>query len=66
MKTIIKFIVINFLLISCVEKMPTQKDGRFTYRALNIDTLGIFAFDSSLGYAPFKNRKITIESPKLF
>ena len=66
MKTIIKFIIISFLMISCVEKMPTQKDGIFTYRALNIDTLGIFAYDSSLGYTPFKNRNITIESQSYF
>jgi hypothetical protein len=66
MKILIILILISFLLISCVEKMPTQKDGRFNYHALNIDTLGIFAFDSSLGYAPFKKRKITIESQSYF
>jgi len=66
MKRIFTFLFTFIIISSCVEKMPTQKDGIFEYRALNIDTLGIFAFDSSLGYAPFKNRKITIESQSYF
>lgn len=66
MKKIFTLLFSFIIISSCIEKMPTQKDGIFEYRALNIDTLGIFAFDSSLGYAPFKNRKMTIESQSYF
>jgi hypothetical protein len=66
MKKILTLLFSFVIFSSCIEKMPTQKDGGYTYQSLNIDTLGIFAFDSTLGYTPFKNRKITIESQSYF
>lgn len=65
-KNIIIGSLILIFLYACVEDMPSEKDGRFTYQAVVIDTLGIFAVNSQLGYAPFKNREITLESKSYF
>lgn len=46
--------------------MPTQKDGSFQYSAVFIDTSGYFTYDSSLGYAPFSNKNVTLESSSYF
>lgn len=59
-------LIVSVLLIACAEKMPTQKDGSFSYRAVVLDTLGIFAVDSVTGLAPFRNRLITLESESYF
>ncbi len=64
-----KPIITSLLLIlfaGCIEKMPTQKDGSFSYRAVVMDTLGIFEMDTLSGYAPFRNRLITLESESYF
>lgn len=65
--TKIYLIIVSFLLFfSCVEDIPTQKDGSFKYSAVLIDTSNIFAYNPSLGYSPFKNRKVTLESSSYF
>jgi hypothetical protein len=65
MKNLIFFLLV-IILFSCVEKLPTQKDGDFLYSAVIVDTLGILAFDSALGYSPLKNTLITLESNSYF
>lgn len=62
MKILIFFILTSIAFISCTNEAPTEKDGNFFYSAVVSDTSGILAVDSVLGYAPFKNRNITLES----
>lgn len=60
------YVLLTIALFSCIEKMPTQKDGDFIYSAVIVDTLGLLAFDSTLGYSPLKNTTITLESYSYF
>jgi len=66
MKIFLILIIVLFVTFSCIEKMPTQKDGKFEYNAVFIDTSGYFNYDSTLGYAPFKNKNIILESSSYF
>jgi hypothetical protein len=66
MNKVLYLIMLCFIISSCVHDIPTEKDGSFSYSAVIIDTLGIFPVDASLGYAPFKNRSVTIESNSYF
>ena len=66
MKYLFVFFSICIFFFSCVQDIPVQKDGSFRYSAVLLDSSNIFPFDSALGYAPFKNRHITLESGSYF
>jgi hypothetical protein len=62
MNKLLVAISLIIIIFSCVEKMPTKKDGSLSYSAVLIDTMGIFPDDSTLGYAPLININVTLES----
>jgi len=66
MRLIILFFLFALLITGCMHEMPSDKDGSFKYSAVFIDTTGYFPFDSSLGYAPFKDHLVTLESVSYF
>jgi uncharacterized protein DUF4876 len=65
MKKQIGLFLIIFL-FSCAEKIPTLTDGSLSYTAILIDTSNYFPEDPNLGYTPFKNQKISLESGSYF
>jgi hypothetical protein len=66
MKKLIILLSIVVLILSCAEKIPSMIDGRLSYSAVLMDTSGYFPVNPELGYAPFGNQLITLESGSYF
>ena len=61
------FLPLVFLMfLSCVEDMPTQKDGELVYQLIVIDESGMIAVDTSAGYAAVSDAEVVLTSRSYF